>query len=134
MTMQIFYEMLSLDALPTFSDLRINCFLFGSKMRMTRHILKRFFETTFYKIYKIKSCTDCGCTAWNFPQDPLEVCDLERMTCFQQAIKAIFYCLHSRDRCYDFSNISPKYLAKILAFFAQTTASFCKNCYHNIGF
>jgi hypothetical protein len=29
---------------------------------------------------------------------------------------------------------SPKYLAKILAFFAQTAASFCKNCDHNVGF
>jgi hypothetical protein len=29
---------------------------------------------------------------------------------------------------------SPKNLAKTMAFFAQTTASFCKNCYHNIGF
>jgi hypothetical protein len=29
---------------------------------------------------------------------------------------------------------SPKNLAKILAFFAQTTASFCKNCDHIIGF
>jgi hypothetical protein len=29
---------------------------------------------------------------------------------------------------------SPKNLAKILAFFAQTTAVFCKNCDHNIGF
>jgi hypothetical protein len=29
---------------------------------------------------------------------------------------------------------STKNLAKILAFFAQTTASFCKNCDHNIGF
>jgi hypothetical protein len=29
---------------------------------------------------------------------------------------------------------SPKNLAKIFAFFAQTTVSFCKNCYHNIGF
>jgi hypothetical protein len=29
---------------------------------------------------------------------------------------------------------SPKNLAKKLAFFAQTTASFCKNCDHNIGF
>jgi hypothetical protein len=28
----------------------------------------------------------------------------------------------------------PKHLAKILAFFAQTTASFCKNCDHNISF
>jgi hypothetical protein len=28
----------------------------------------------------------------------------------------------------------PKNLAKIFAFFAQTTVSFCKNCYHNIGF
>jgi hypothetical protein len=27
-----------------------------------------------------------------------------------------------------------KKLAKKLAFFAQTTASFCKNCDHNIGF
>jgi hypothetical protein len=29
---------------------------------------------------------------------------------------------------------SPKNLAKILAFFAQTTARFWKNCDHNIGF
>jgi hypothetical protein len=29
---------------------------------------------------------------------------------------------------------SPKNLAKILAFFAQTIASFCKKNYHNIGF
>jgi hypothetical protein len=29
---------------------------------------------------------------------------------------------------------SPKNLAKILALFAQATASFCKNCDHNIGF
>jgi hypothetical protein len=29
---------------------------------------------------------------------------------------------------------SPKNLAKIFAFFAQTTATFCKNCDHNIGF
>jgi hypothetical protein len=29
---------------------------------------------------------------------------------------------------------SPKNLAKIFAFFAQTTVSFCKNCDHNIGF
>jgi hypothetical protein len=28
---------------------------------------------------------------------------------------------------------SPKKLAKIFAFFAQTTVSFCKNCDHNIG-
>jgi hypothetical protein len=34
------------------------------------------------------------------------------------------------DRCYDFLNIS----AKIWAFFAQTTASFCKHCANNIGF
>jgi hypothetical protein len=27
-----------------------------------------------------------------------------------------------------------KNLAKILAFFAQATASFCKNCDHKIGF
>jgi hypothetical protein len=33
-----------------------------------------------------------------------------------------------------FKIFSPKNLAKILAFFAQTTASFCKNCDHNIGF
>jgi hypothetical protein len=30
------------------------------------------------------------------------------------------------DRCYDFKKFSPKNLAKILAFFAQTTASFAK--------
>jgi hypothetical protein len=29
---------------------------------------------------------------------------------------------------------SPKNLAKILALFAQTTATFCKNCDHNISF
>jgi hypothetical protein len=28
----------------------------------------------------------------------------------------------------------PKNFAKILAFFAPTTTSFCKNCDHNIGF
>jgi hypothetical protein len=33
-----------------------------------------------------------------------------------------------------FSISLPKNLAKKLAFFAQTTASFCKNCDHNIGF
>jgi hypothetical protein len=31
------------------------------------------------------------------------------------------------DRCYDFKNIFAKKLAKKLAFFAQTNASFCKN-------
>jgi hypothetical protein len=29
---------------------------------------------------------------------------------------------------------SPKNLAKMFAFFAQTIVSFCKNCDHNIGF
>jgi hypothetical protein len=29
---------------------------------------------------------------------------------------------------------SPKHLAKILAFFAQTSVTFCKNIDHNIGF
>jgi hypothetical protein len=33
----------------------------------------------------------------------------------------------TRDRCYDFLNIFAKKSAKILAFFPQTTASFCKN-------
>jgi hypothetical protein len=33
-----------------------------------------------------------------------------------------------------FKIFSPKNLAKKLAFFAQTIASFCKNCDHNIGF
>jgi hypothetical protein len=33
-----------------------------------------------------------------------------------------------------FQIFSPQNLAKKLAFFAQTTASFCKNCDHNIGF
>jgi hypothetical protein len=33
-----------------------------------------------------------------------------------------------------FKIFSAKNLAKILAFFAQTTASVCKNCDHNIGF
>jgi hypothetical protein len=33
-----------------------------------------------------------------------------------------------------FKIFSPKNLAKILAFFAQTTASFSKKCDHNIGF
>jgi hypothetical protein len=33
-----------------------------------------------------------------------------------------------------FKIFSPKNLAKKLAFFAQTTASFWKNCDHNIGF
>jgi hypothetical protein len=33
-----------------------------------------------------------------------------------------------------FKIFSPKNLAKKCAFFAQTTASFRKNCDHNIGF
>jgi hypothetical protein len=33
-----------------------------------------------------------------------------------------------------FKIFSPKKLEKILACFAQTTGSFCKNCDHNIGF
>jgi hypothetical protein len=33
-----------------------------------------------------------------------------------------------------FKIFSPKNLAKKLAFFVQTTASFCKNCGHDIGF
>jgi hypothetical protein len=33
-----------------------------------------------------------------------------------------------------FNIVSPKNLAKILAFFSQTTASFCKKIDHNIGF
>jgi hypothetical protein len=33
-----------------------------------------------------------------------------------------------------FKIFSPKNFAKIMAFLAQTTASFCKNCDHNIGF
>jgi hypothetical protein len=33
-----------------------------------------------------------------------------------------------------FKIFSPKNLAKIFAFFAQTTVSFCKNCDHNIVF
>jgi hypothetical protein len=33
-----------------------------------------------------------------------------------------------------FKIFSPKNLAKIFAFFAQTTVSFCENCDHNIGF
>jgi hypothetical protein len=33
-----------------------------------------------------------------------------------------------------FKIVSPKNLAKIWAFFAKTTASFCKTCDHNIGF
>jgi hypothetical protein len=33
-----------------------------------------------------------------------------------------------------FKIFSPKNLAKIFAFFAQNTVSFCKNCDHNIGF
>jgi hypothetical protein len=40
----------------------------------------------------------------------------------------------TRDRCYDFLNILDEKNCKKLAFFAQTTASFCKNCDHNIGF
>jgi hypothetical protein len=33
-----------------------------------------------------------------------------------------------------FKIFPPKNLAKVLAFFAQTTASFCKNCDHNCDF
>jgi hypothetical protein len=28
----------------------------------------------------------CGCTAWNYPQDPIEVCDHERALCFEKVI------------------------------------------------
>jgi hypothetical protein len=33
-----------------------------------------------------------------------------------------------------FQIFSPKNLAQKIGVFAQTTASFCKNCDHNIGF
>jgi hypothetical protein len=38
----------------------------------------------------------------------------------------VFTTSATRDRCYDFYIFSPKNLAKILAFLAQSTASFCK--------
>jgi hypothetical protein len=39
------------------------------------------------------------------------------------------------DRCYDFLNIfAEKFSEKIGVFCSNTTASFCKNCDHNIGF
>jgi hypothetical protein len=28
----------------------------------------------------------CGCANWNFPQDPIGVCDRERSICFEQVI------------------------------------------------
>jgi hypothetical protein len=41
----------------------------------------------------------------------------------------------SRNRCYDFSKIfSSKNLAKILAFFVQTTASYCKKMINTLVF
>jgi hypothetical protein len=42
-------------------------------------------------------------------------------------IPTSFACHNSWDRCYDFKIFSPKNLAKILAFIAQTTITFCKN-------
>jgi hypothetical protein len=40
----------------------------------------------------------------------------------------------TKDQCYDFLNIfAEKFSKNIFAFFAQTTASFCKNCDNNIG-
>jgi hypothetical protein len=42
--------------------------------------------------------------------------------------------LEFRDRCYDFLNIFAEKFSKKLAFFAQTSASFCKHFDHNNGF
>jgi hypothetical protein len=38
------------------------------------------------------------------------------------------------DRCYDFKNIFAEKFSENIGVFAQTTASFCKNCDHNIFF
>jgi hypothetical protein len=40
----------------------------------------------------------------------------------------------TRDRCYDFLNIFAEKFSENVGVFAQTTASFFKNCHHNIGF
>jgi hypothetical protein len=45
-----------------------------------------------------------------------------------------FLAYQTRDRCYDFLNIFAEKFCETFAFFAQTPASFCKNCDHNIGF
>jgi hypothetical protein len=39
----------------------------------------------------------------------------------------------ARDRCYDFENIFAEKWANKLSFFTQTTTSFWKKNYHNIG-
>ncbi len=28
----------------------------------------------------------CGCANWNFPQDPIQVCDHERSLCFEKVV------------------------------------------------
>jgi predicted amidophosphoribosyltransferase len=38
------------------------------------------------------------------------------------------------DRCYDCLNIFAEKFSEKIGVFAKTTASFCKNCDHNIGF
>lgn len=35
------------------------------------------------------SSLDCGCTAWNFPQDPLQVCERERIACFMDQMRNV---------------------------------------------
>jgi ATP-dependent exoDNAse (exonuclease V) beta subunit len=40
----------------------------------------------------------------------------------------------TRDRCYDFQNTFAQFLAKKLAFFVQTTASFCKKMLRTLVF
>jgi hypothetical protein len=39
-----------------------------------------------------------------------------------------------RDRCYDFLNIFTEKFSEKIGIISQTTASFCKNCDHNICF
>jgi len=31
-----------------------------------------------------KGIDNCGCANWNFPQDPIGICDHERSICFEQ--------------------------------------------------
>lgn len=45
------------------------------------------------------SSKDCGCTAWNFPQDPLQVCDNERINCFFNEIKNVSKSLKCLKEC-----------------------------------
>jgi len=45
------------------------------------------------------SSSICGCIAWNFPQDPLQVCDQERIGCFTNEMKNFSKAQDCRREC-----------------------------------